>query len=105
MTLEHTSKGGSGAINGPLATGMEPAAIQSPPQYNKWGEEEDAAGEEGKVKDKEEGRGSEQGLEGVPGHFMEPLSCCCCRCWHVTAEGGTREGGGGGSRLPPACWP
>lgn len=57
------------------------------------------------MKDKEEGRGSEQGLEGVPGHFMEPLSCCCCRCWHRTAVGETREGGGGGSRLPPAWWP
>lgn len=56
------------------------------------------------MKDKEEERGSEQGLEGVPSHFMEPLSCCCCccRCWHMTAEGETREGGGGGSRLPPA---
>lgn len=57
------------------------------------------------MKDKEEGRGSEQGLEGVPGHFMEPLSCCCCRCWLRTAVGETREGGGGGSRLPPAWWP
>lgn len=57
------------------------------------------------MKDKEEERGSEQGLEGVPSHFMEPLSCCCCRCWHMTAEGETRDGGGGGSRLPPACWP
>lgn len=78
--------------------------MQSPPQYKKWGEEEDAAGEEGRVKDKEEERGSEQGLEGVPSHFMEPLSCCCCccHCWHTAAEGETREGGGGGSRLPPA---
>lgn len=59
------------------------------------------------MKDKEEDRGSEQGLEGVPSHFMEPLSCCCCCCcrWLRTAEGETREGGGGGSRLPPAGWP
>lgn len=40
MFVSHTSTGGNGAINGPPATGLEPAALQSPPQYEKGGEEE-----------------------------------------------------------------
>lgn len=58
MFVSHTSKGGSGAMIVPPATGLEPAALQSPPQYKKGGEEEDAAGEWGRVKDREGDRKS-----------------------------------------------
>lgn len=79
MFVSHTSTGGSGDINVPPATGLEPAALQSPPQYEKGEEEEKAAGEWGRVKDREGERGSERGKGGVPGPFLEPL-CCCCGC-------------------------
>lgn len=59
MFVSHTSTGGSGAIYVPPATGLEPAALQSPPQYKKGGEEEEAAGEWGRVKDRDGERGSE----------------------------------------------
>lgn len=96
MFVSHTSKGGSGATNGPPATGLEPAAFQSPPQYKNGGEVEDTAGEWGRVTDREGERGSEQGRGGVPGPFLEPFCCGCCCCWHKVGEGETtREGGNG----------
>lgn len=65
--------GGSGATYVPPATGLVPAAFQSPPQYEKGGEEEEAAGEWGRVKDREGEIGSERGKGGVVGPFLEPF--------------------------------
>lgn len=96
MFVSHTSTGDSGAINIPPATGLEPAALQSPPQYEKGGEEEDAAGEWGRVKDREGERVSEGGKGGVLDPFLEPFRCCWCCCWHKVKEGDTaRERGNG----------
>lgn len=95
MFVSHTSTGGKGAINVLPATGLELAALQSPPQYEKRGEEEEekAAGEWGSVKDREGERGSERGKGGVPDPFLEPF---CCFCWHKVREGEiSRERGKG----------
>jgi len=77
MLVSHTSTGGSGAISNPPATGLEPAALQSPPQYKKGGEEEEAAGEWGRVRDREGERGSERGNGGVLDTYLKPFFCCC----------------------------
>lgn len=74
--MSRTSTGGSGAINVLSATGLEPAALQSPPQYTKGGAEEEEAGEWGRVKDREGERGNERGSGGVPG-ALEGRLCCC----------------------------
>lgn len=76
ISVSHTSTGGSGSINVPPTTGLEPAALQSPPQYKKGGEEE-AAGEWGRVKDREGERGSEWDMGGVAEPFLKPFFCGC----------------------------
>lgn len=103
MFVSHTSTGGSGAMSVPPATGLEPAALQSPPQYEK-GEEEEAAGEWGRVKDNEGERGSEQGKGGVLSPFLGPFWRYCCS--HKLKEGETaRERGKGWGGVPLARRP
>lgn len=84
MFVSHTSKGGSGAINGPPATGLEPTGLQCPPRYKNRGEEE-AAGEWRNVKEREGDRGNEWGVGAVPGPFLDPFCCC----WQRVGEGQT----------------